>query len=662
MTKMPLKRGLERESCDFCFRRKIKCDRSSCIAAGRPACSQCDLRQTLCTFESDDIRIRRRRKNPPEEKVFDASTASETKSRQHINHGLISTDEPTRAGNLILTFGNETTASPSNQNTTVFNWLPLDAGNPASAQSPLTTSSLPTDADFEFELNPNGISFLDSIFLHGQDTTDALTNWDCIQAPSLQLADERPKLTAPNENPYCTSDIQPEVLDAAIKAYFSFASLALPILSKDGFMADYTAHQSSSALVFAVACRGCPFIQAAEKWSLQQHFASRFRDSFLQALSTTQSKNVVRLDELEALALMMDFEFESPEGLTSPLHSQLGNLLLTHDSLVAMMLQYRIETRITAAIGPSTTLSRAAQRQTVLFWYVYGWDAFSSLDRRMASRIQDEDIDLSKQLHAHESQSYFDTLLGLAVIARKMSRVLCGPLAKRKGVKPQDVDSLYKHLENWRMNMCPSALHIRLSDHMSSPQEESLSLNTDTNEPRPLHKSIVALLELNCFMQIEACVSHYGIDEQNSPMGQIVDMRVKYETLQAAYKIVEVARWIDKLTISQKISTPAMADLAPGIIRNVCAGASSWISQQAEDTFHLTRNDRLNPPITKQNVSGNGDNEELSRQRVRSWVESLTILRDITATAISHRDTEHLVSRLDQKLGSLKALIQTNKV
>ncbi|KAI0977036.1 hypothetical protein F4678DRAFT_411610 [Xylaria arbuscula] len=662
---MSLKRGLERESCDFCFRRKIKCDRSSCIAAGRPACSQCNLRQTLCTFESDDIRIQRRRKNSPKEKAFDASTLSETRTRQHISHGLINADEPTRADSSTLPFGNDSTASPFYRNTTVSNWLPRDTSNSVSAESPLTTSSLPTDANFEFVLSPNGISFLDSIFLHGHDTTDALANWNCIPTSTLQLDDEPPKMIVPNENPYCASDIQPVALDAAIKAYFSFASLALPILSKDGFMADYTTRQSSSALVFAVACRGCPFIQTAEKWSLQQHFASRFRESFLQALSTTQSKNVVRLDDLEALALMMDFEFESPEEITSPLHSQLGNLLLTHDSLVAMMLQYRIETRITAATGPSTTLSRAAQRQTVLFWYVYGWDAFNSLDRRMASRIRDEDVEPSNQIHGHESQSYFDTLLSLAVIARKMSRVLCGPLAKRKGVKHQDVDNLYKHLEDWRTNMCPSALHIRLSDHVSSSQEASLPLNTDTNEPPPLHKSVVALLGLSCVMQIEACVSHYGIDEHNSPLGQITDMRIKYETLQAAYKIVEVAQWINKLTISQKMSTPtvahAMADLAPGIIRNVCVGASNWIAQQAEDMFHLTRNYRLNPTTTK-NVFGNGDNAELSRQRVKSWIESLTTLRDITATATSHRDTENFVNGLDQQLASLEALIQTNNM
>ncbi|KAI0427078.1 hypothetical protein F5Y09DRAFT_41419 [Xylaria sp. FL1042] len=669
---MPLKRGLERESCDFCFRRKIKCDRSSRAATGRPACSQCDLRQTPCTFESDDIRIQRRQKNSPQEKAFDTNVSSETRHRQQTTHGFVSNDGSTSVGNPALTFstGNDTSPPPFYDSTTVSSWLPQDIGNVISTQSSATTSSLLGCSDFEFQLSPNNVLFLDSIFLQGHDTTEAITNWNSIPDPALQFVHEGQKSlalnVAPNTSPYCDPDIQPELLDAAIDAYFSFASLALPVLSKDGFMTDYKAHQSSSALVFAVACRGCPFIQATEKWSLQQRFASRFREAFLQARSTTSRQDVVRLDDLEALALMEDFEYENSEGLTSPLQSQLENLLLTHDSLVVMTLQYRIETRTTATTNPSTNLSRAAQRQTFLFWYVYGWDAFFSLDRKMVSRIQDEDIYLSRQLPGHESQSYFDAILGLAVIARKMSRALCGPLARRKGVRHQDVESLYKQLEDWRKNTCPPAACIRSCSPISSPQEGPLSVSTDTNEFLPIHKAVIALLELNCFMQLEACVSQYGIEEFGSPIGQIVAMRVKYETLQAAYKIVEVARWVERLTVDQEIPTSTitytMADLEPGVIRNICAGAFNWISQQAEDMFHSTRSEGLNPTTREYDyVVGSGDTAELSRERVKSWVDSLAILRDTAATATSHRDTEHFITRLDQRLGSLKALVNTHE-
>lgn len=660
---MPLKRGLERESCDFCFRRKIKCDRSSRTATGRPACSQCDLRQASCTFECDDIRIQRRRKNPSKAKAVDITASTETKSAQ----GFISGNESTCAENPSLAFGDDTWSPPFYDSTAVLSRVPPDVSTAMSTQSSMTTSSLPACPDFEFELSPNGISFLDSIFLQGHDTIEAIATWDSMPNPALQLMNEPQESLPPNRSPYCVLDIQPDMLDAAIDAYFSFASLALPVLSKDGFIADYKAHQSSSALVFAVACRGCPFIQATEKWSLQQRLASRYREAFLQARSTTSSPDIVRLDDLEALALMVDFEYESSEELTSPLQSQLENLLLTHDSLVVMTLQYRIETRITATTGLSTTLSRATQRQTLLFWYVYGWDAFRSLDRKMASRIRDEDIDLSRQPHGQEGQSYFDAILSLAGIARKMARTLCSPIARQKGVKHQDVDNLYKLLEEWRMNICPPGLHIRLSNHVSSPQESSLSLGTEIKDFVPIHKAVVALLELNCVMQLEACVSEYGIEEHGSSMGQIVDMRVKYETLQAAYRIAEVARWIEKLSVSQGMSTStithAMTDLAPGVIRNICAGASYWISQQAKEMFQSTRNGEFNTTMAKSDcASGDRNIAELSRERVKSWMESVATLRDTAATATSHRDTEILIERLDQQLGSLKALVNTNEV
>ncbi|TGJ85757.1 hypothetical protein E0Z10_g3003 [Xylaria hypoxylon] len=646
---MPLKRGLERESCDFCFRRKIKCDRSSRATTGRPSCSQCNLRQTPCTFECDDVRTQRRRKNSPKGTIssnasVDVNTSIGTKAQENISYAFVDDVEWTHTRNSPLTFGNDTLPPPFSDGPAASGQLPLDIGISMSTQSSEVTALLPTYPDFDFELSPKGISFLDSIFLQSHDTTEPIMNWDNMPDPALQHIDEPQNSLAPTKNPYCALDIQPEILDAAIDAYFGFASLALPILSKDGFMTDYKARQSGSALVFAVACRGCPFIQETEKWSLQQRFASRFKETFLQARSTTSSQDVVRLDDLEALALMVDFEYDGSKGLTSPLQSQLENLLLTHDSLVVMTLQYRIENRLVAATGIYTTLSRATKRQTILFWYVYGWDAFRSLDRKMASRIRDEDIDLSRQLHGHESQGYFDAILGLAVIAQKMARTLCSPVAKRKGVKHQDIENLYTQLAEWRMHIYP-----------------------ETKDFLPIQKAVILLLELNCFMQLEACVLQYGIEDRSSAMGQIVDMRVKYETLRSAYKIVEVAQWIEKVTTNQRMltftTTHAMTDLAPGVIRNICAGASNWISRKAKETFQSTASEGLNPTIgIPDSVFGVGNTAELLKEQARSWMDSSTTLRDIAATATSHRDTEHLIERLDLQLGSLKALVSAYEV
>ncbi|KAI0459973.1 hypothetical protein F5B21DRAFT_204611 [Xylaria acuta] len=670
---MPLKRGLERESCDFCFRRKIKCDRSSRAVMGRPAsCSQCDLRQTPCTFECDDARVQRRQKNSPKRGLSSVGPGVHspigTEPQQQISHDGISSDGWTRARNPAVTPSSDMLLPIYLDGSTVSSRLSLDNGaTTATPQSttttttttPMTTFSLPTYRDLEFELSPEGISYLDSIFLQNHNISEYTTNRDTAPTSALQLIDEPQDNIVTTKNPYCDLDTPPGTLDAAIESYFSFTSLALPILSKDGFMTDYKGRRSSIALVCAVACRGCPFIQSTEKWALQQRFASCFREAFLQARSSTVGQDVVRLDDLEALTLMVDFEYETAGSFATPLQSQLQNLLLTNDSLVLMTLQYRIETCPVAETGVPTTLSRAAQRQTILFWYVYGWDAFCCLDRKMASRVRDEDIDLSvRPLGYDESLSYFDAILGLATIARKMARALCGPAKRRRGVKHHDIENLYKQLEEWRTNICPSALKIQYSNHVSPRRERTLSLDTDIKDFLPLHKAVVALLELSCFMQVEACVSEYGIEDRESLSGQIVEVRVQYESLQAAYKIVEVARWIEELTISERMITSTrtyvMADLAPVIIRNICAGASNWLSLKAQETFHSTAKEGSKLTV------GGPDHEFSDKTDTRllkergSWLESLTTLRNIVATATSHRDTECMIERLDQQLEPLK--------
>ncbi|KAI0525462.1 hypothetical protein F5B22DRAFT_590051 [Xylaria bambusicola] len=663
---MPLKRGLERESCDFCFRRKIKCDRSSRAASGLPTCSQCDWRQTRCTFECDDIRIQRKQKSSPKKRMLGVSMLTETNPVQRTKYTLTSDNESASPGNSALPLGNATSPLQLHDaaTTTASNVSrPSSSGSTVvlSTQSSVTVSQLPPCPDFAFELSPNSLAFLDSIFPDAQDTPEVASQWNNMPSLSLQSIDGPQEILSSTQSPYFCLDIPAGILDTAIDAYFNFFSLSLSFLTRDGFMADYKAHRGSPALVFAVACRGCPFVRVAEKWSLQQRLASRFRKSFLQARGSTSSSHIVKLDDLEALALMVDFEYETPEGTTTSLQSQLESLLLTHDSLVVMTLQYRIDTCMTTEAGLSTTLSRAAQRQALLFWYVYGWDAFHSLDIRMNSRIQDEDVYLSEQLHGHENQSYFDAILGLAVVARKMTKILCSPVAKRKGARHQDIESLYNQLREWRTNDCPPAFNIQCYGNTTSLEEVSLPLDIGTQHVSPIHAAIVTLLELNCYMQLDACVSQYGIEESGSSMGHIVDTRVKYETLQAAHKIVNVAEWIRKLTASEMWPTPTtMPDLSPGVIRNICVGAHNWIYRNAKEMLHIPHLRISNIELAESGVAaGNRIREELSTARVKSWVDSLTILRDIAATASSHRDTGPSIERLDGQMRALKTLLSS---
>jgi hypothetical protein len=53
------------------------------------------------------------------------------------------------------------------------------------------------------------------------------------------------------------------------------------------------------------------------------------------------------------------------------------------------------------------------------------------------SWIQEEDIVVkpSESFPGHETRSYLDTMLSLATIARRITRTICSPGAKCKGVK-----------------------------------------------------------------------------------------------------------------------------------------------------------------------------------------------------------------------------------
>jgi len=96
----------------------------------------------------------------------------------------------------------------------------------------------------------------------------------------------------------------------------------LSVILEDAFWQDYHAGRCSQALICAIACSGLPFTAATNQWDLQQHVARRFREAFLQARSTASDDGMIRLDDLEALALMIGFEYDDAGGST--LHSSLG--------------------------------------------------------------------------------------------------------------------------------------------------------------------------------------------------------------------------------------------------------------------------------------------------------------------------------------------------
>ena len=87
----------------------------------------------------------------------------------------------------------------------------------------------------------------------------------------------------------------------ALSAYFTFAAPALPVLSTEAFWSDYDAGKCSDALVYAIACRGIPFVEVPSKWETQQHVARKFKDAFFSSRKERQD-GCARLDDAEALA------------------------------------------------------------------------------------------------------------------------------------------------------------------------------------------------------------------------------------------------------------------------------------------------------------------------------------------------------------------------
>jgi len=125
---------------------------------------------------------------------------------------------------------------------------------------------------------------------------------------------------------------------------------------------------------------------------------------------------------------------------------------------VLMTLQSRICDPGSTSSDPSEMLARAGERRVLLYWHVYGLDAFHCLDRKQISYIPDYDAGRHESLPQHEAKSYFDAILALAIIARNTVQTLCSPAAKRRGVESNDVDVLYEQLYHWRNHSCPKAL------------------------------------------------------------------------------------------------------------------------------------------------------------------------------------------------------------
>jgi hypothetical protein len=621
---MPLKRGLERRSCDFCFRRKIKCDRLKRATQGLEKCSQCDVREEPCCLDdAGDIRIQRRR------------TRGNRENQDQPPESFASTPHPESFSS---------TPHPSHADL-------VNNDHEASLQFP--DGLLFND---DFALSNDSILFLDQVFIgesmpmewmDGMSRTNA-GDYPTSHSVSNNMEEGQTSVTELTRINIPVQGDDAEIITTALHAYFDYAASYLPILVADAFWTDFHAGRCSPSLVYAVACRGMPFTRAVNKWELQQQYARTFRERFLEARAAALDDGTVDLDDLEALALMLDFEYD--EAGSPPLHANLGRLFLTHESLVLMMLRsQKHEHGISNT--PSASLARSSERRVLLYWHVYGLDAFYCLDRKQQSLISDTDATDNERTPPHQAKDYFDAILSLAIVARRITKTLCSAAAKRNGVKPGDVGLMYEELAVWRSHGCPqhlkdAAQRAKSTDDLTPTQERNLELR----------RAVLRALEINCTMQIEACVGESRLQAGSDLETEQAALRIEFESIRALNEMKEVCKRILRRFEAETGGTGAhqqqhsLVDLAPNILRNACAGLCFWACQRGIDLWSRQGHQ---PHALHAYVRGRGGSEE---EQVRMYRETAQLLRDCVATAVSHRDTGQVLRRLDGQRALLDTL------
>ncbi|KAJ3453136.1 hypothetical protein MRS44_018791 [Fusarium solani] len=642
---MQLKRGTQRGSCDFCFRRKIKCDRVVRVSQGHQSCSHCELRQVPCRLDdSDDARIQKR-KRPHDfdfrESQDAAINSSPTTSQPPL---LPSTQHGDNAAPTPASFIHSAASLPGPA-----------TGESHSNQSPPVNFEI---WDQLLGISSDSTSFLDQIFIPDQyDSADWAHQMLMLNDPSQTLGANNAETgneprrddgleTAPHSSSSEAQCIDQALFDNALHAYFDIAASSMPILFEDSFWEDYRSGRCSRALSSAVACRGVPFIPTdLDNWDLQQRLARQFQDAIFETHNSPNHGGSVRLDDLEALALMVGFEYDASYG--QPLQSHLAKLFLGHDSLVMMTLQSEIQCHHVASSSERLMFSKANDRRTLLFWHVYGLDAFHTLNRKTSSRIRDDDAEIAEDLSLNKTEGYLDTMLSLAMVARKIAQSLCYGSTRRLGIKLKDLDGLYADLQNWRAG-CPAHLQIR-----AGVKADPLS---GASDPRTnLRRAALRCLELNCYLQIDDCVSKFGLREQSTLDGEIAALRIESETLRAAHGVVEIAQWAKQTMLQGNSGTSySLIDAAPQMLRNICAGTCFWMCLRGQGP------PRLHSPFLKHSADpkqrGDDDRGGSSDNRhVRNHLDAAQSLREAVAAASSHQDTAGRLAQLDGQIELLQS-------
>ncbi|KAJ5742583.1 uncharacterized protein N7511_011315 [Penicillium nucicola] len=280
----------------------------------------------------------------------------------------------------------------------------------------------------------------------------------------------------------------------SLHAYFDFPAIYRPFIPEDAFWQDFHADRCGPVLLLAIACRGIPCTGVKNKEKKQRRLATMFQAEFMKAMTPKARTGPVCLDVLEGMALMVDFNYDyAHTHADDP-----WNLFMTHDALVLLTLQSR--KRGPGDLDPSASFASADERFTLLYWNVFGLDAFECLDDKSMSLISDDAFTLTEDLLNHEAGSYLDAILSLSIIARRIAGKLCNTTAGAAGIACEDITVLHEQLSHWRHNTLPLELQRPIDRENEFPAE-----HRTTNGACCKRKSTLTQIRLLSSLQGKAC-------------------------------------------------------------------------------------------------------------------------------------------------------------
>lgn len=441
----------------------------------------------------------------------------------------------------------------------------------------------------------------------------------------------------------------------SLHAFFAFSGLSHPFILEDAFWEDFHAERNSSSLILAIVCHGLPFTKVRDKWKKQQLLADKCMERLIRTKASKTGTDSVRLDDLEAMALMVDFKYDNARR--SSMRSTLRNLFMTHDALVLMTLQSRSRGQMDS--DPSAMLARADERYTLLYWRVYEFDSFQCLDHKSLSLIQDNDLDLTEDPMSHEAGGYLDAILRLSIIARRIVSALCNATARATGIESSDIPLLYEQLQQWRNNNLPHELR-RPINRAGEFREESHTSGKYTPIPASrqihVHRAVLWALEINCYLQIDDCVARYGFRDGGTVRTETTALRTEYESLEATLEAVDLAGSIRERRLEDPDSEERpLVDLAPSTLRNICANVCKLVCSRGKRLSKLPQPQTLgNHSGLRREGSRGVSGKEVLWQRRADYAGIAKALRDTVAAASSHWDTEQMLGCLDDQLAFLQ--------